>query len=111
MGADVPFLIPSLAKEGLVSLSERVSSRVGGDYNTGQLVQPGKSNIEEKQFLRSQGDEGSNFVSEVGLLDELTESNDAPSVPLLSDSDNSFSPSAFMNMDTRGGGSTFGGVR
>ena len=64
-GAGVPFLIPSLAKEGLVSLSKRVSSRVGGDYNTSQLVQPGKSNIEEKQFLGSQGGEDSNFFSEV----------------------------------------------
>ena len=43
------------------------------------------------------------------MLGELIQGTDAPSVPLLSGSD-SFSPSAFINVDTRGGVSTVGGV-
>ena len=40
---------------------------------------------------------------------ELTQSVDVPLVPLISNLD-SFSPSAFMSVDTRVGLSTFGGV-
>ena len=43
------------------------------------------------------------------MFDELIQGSNAPSVLLLSSSE-SFSPSTFMNIDTRGRASTFGGV-
>ena len=59
--------------------------------------------------LRDDEDEDRGLVAGSGLLTELTQSMDAPSMPLLSGSD-SFSPSVFMRVDTRVGLSTFGGV-
>ena len=108
LGAYAPSFLPSLAKEGLVS-----SSGIGGGHDTVQLAQqPGKSKNEDQPLLVVQGIEDPSFVSDAGLLSELVLSNDAPFVSLLSGSDMvPFSPSAFMNVDTRVGFSTFGGVR
>ena len=76
------------------------------------MDQPGKSNLEEKVFLRAKvgdGGEDLDFVSVTVLLEDLTQSKITSSVPSLSVSE-SFSPSTFMSVDTRGGVSTFGGV-
>jgi len=37
-GVGVPSLLPSLAEEGLVSLTDRGSSKVGNGHDMGQLV-------------------------------------------------------------------------
>ena len=73
------------------------------------MARSGESNSEEKHFWRVNGIGESGLVSGEGLLWELIQGNDVPSVPLISTSD-SFFPSAFMNIDTRGGVSNFGGV-
>lgn len=104
LGVGVPSFLPILADKGLVSsLTERGSSGVGGNRDKIQLAQPGKLNIEEKSFLRGKGGEDSGFVSEAALLKELTQSKDNSLVPLISGSEY-FSPSAFVNLDIRGGG-------
>ena len=95
-----PTLLPSLVEVGLVSsFTERVSSGIGNDCDEVQLAQPGESNSEEQFFLREKGNDESGFVSGTGLLDELIQGTDAPSVSLLSGSDYFF-PSTFMNVDT-----------
>ena len=67
-----------------------------------QLAQPGKSKIEEQHFMRVKYNDESGFVSGGVFLGELFQGKDNPSVLLLSGSD-SFSPSGFMNVVTRGG--------
>ena len=111
LGAGIPPSLLSVAEEGLVLPTERVSFEVGSGHDKVRLTQPGKSYYEEKYFLRLRDDEDedSGLVSGSGLLTELTQSMNAPSVSLLSSSD-SFSPSAFMSVDTRAGLLTFGGV-
>ena len=113
LGVGVPSLLPSLAEEGLVSslITDRVSSGLSGGLDKVQLDQPGKSNMEETLISREKvGDsgKGSKLVLGSGLLEELIQTKVAPSVLSLSGSE-SFSPSAFMSGDTRGGLSTFGG--
>ena len=103
-------LLRSLAEEVLVSsFTEGVSPRVGNGHDETQLKQPGKSISEDQPFIRRKDYDDSGFVSGSSLLDELIQGSDAPSVLLLSSSE-SDSPSTFMNIDTRGRASTFGGV-
>ena len=113
LGTGVRAQLPSLAEEGLVSFTERAPSEVvGGGRDTGQLSQqPGKSKIEYPVFPSVKGERDPSFVSGAGLLDELVTSDEVPPAPLLSSvNEGPFSPSAFMNVDTRGGVATFGGV-
>ena len=103
-------LLRSLAEEALVSsFTEGVSPRVGNGHDETQLKQPGKSISEDQPFIRRKDYDDSGFVSGSSLPDELIKGSEAPSVPLLSSS-GSFSPSTFMDIDTRRGVSTFGGV-
>ena len=61
----------------MVSLTNRVSSEVGGVHDISQLVhQPGKSNNEENPFSRVQGGNDPVLVSGEGLLSQLDPSND-----------------------------------
>ena len=113
MGVLCPSLLPSLAEEGLVSFSERVSSEVvGGGRDTGQLLQlPGKSKNEEQFFPVVKGGGYPSLVSGSGLLSELVLSKGESSAPLLPSSNAvHFFPSVFMNVDTRGWYTAFGGV-
>ena len=57
------------------------------------------------------GVEDPSSITGADLLSELVSSNDVPSVLILPTSNPvPFSPSVFMNVDTRGGVSTFSGV-
>ena len=109
----VPSLLTSLAEEGLAtSFTERDSFGDVNDRGEVQLARPGESNIAERSFLRGDGVGGvveSGTVMGADLLGELIQGHDSPLVPMLSGSD-SFSPSAFMNIDAGGDISTFGGV-
>ena len=86
-----------------------MSSGVVNCHDEVQLEQPGKSNGEVQPFIRRKDNEDSGFASGSRLFDELIQESDASSVLLLSSSE-SFSPSAVMNIDTRGGISTFGRI-
>ena len=50
-GVDVPSLLPSLAEEELVSLTDRGSSKIGNGHDMGQLVQQSGKSIKEENLF------------------------------------------------------------
>ena len=77
------------------------------------MVQEAGKSIDEKNFVAGlQCGEHLALVSGTRLLSELGNLSNTPSIPIIPESDASkFFLSVFMNIDTRGGISTYDGVR